>query len=89
MRSQYLDDLSSNIGVYTLAVGTTKEHLEIPPISVDRLSLSLLPPPRQISLADPVQERHHHSFVAFLWLECRAPFPSPELVAAAVSRQLS
>jgi hypothetical protein len=85
IKLQYLNDLSGIISVHTLAVGTTKEHLEIPPVLVDRFPLSLLPPLCEIILADLVKERHYHPFVIVLWLECRPPIPPHELVAAPVS----
>jgi hypothetical protein len=89
IKLQYLDNLSGIISVDTLAVSTTKEHLKIPPILVNRFPLFLLPPLRYISLTDPVKKKHYHPFVTVLWLECRPLFPSLKLVATPVSCQLN
>jgi hypothetical protein len=52
----YLNDLVRIIRIYKGAINPTIEHLEIPPVLIDRLSLPLLSLLRQIGLADPVKE---------------------------------
>lgn len=52
----YLNDLVRIIRIYKGAIKPTIEHLKIPPVLINRLSLPLLSLLRQICLADPMEK---------------------------------
>ena len=55
----YLDDLMSIICVHIIAIQSAVEHLEIPPVRVERPYPPLLPLLPQIVRINPVEEGHH------------------------------
>jgi hypothetical protein len=63
---KYLNDFVCIICVYERTINTAIEHLEIPLVLIERLSLSLLLLLRQISLTDPVEEQHYPPFSTIL-----------------------
>jgi hypothetical protein len=71
----YLDDLVSIIRVHVLAIHSAVEHLEIPPVCVERPQLPLLPPLGQVVPTDPVEEQHHLPLAAILLENSGTPIP--------------
>ena len=55
----YLNDLMSIICVYIIAIQSAVEHLEIPPVRIERPYPPLLPLLPQIVRINPVEEGHH------------------------------
>jgi hypothetical protein len=83
--SKYLDNLVYIIRVYKRTINTTIEHLEIPLVLIERLSLPLLPLLRQISLTDLVEERHHPPFSTILCEDSCTPIPCITKVTVSIS----
>lgn len=71
----YLDDLVSIIRVHVFAIHSAVEHLEIPPVCVERPFLPPLPPLCQGGLTDPVEEQHHLPLAAILLENSGTPIP--------------
>jgi hypothetical protein len=65
-------------------INSTIEHLELPPILIDGLSLPLLPPRRQISLTNLVEERHHPPLVPVRFKDSYTPMPYTTMVTVSI-----
>ena len=80
----YLNDLVSIVLVHIDAIYPPIEHLEISPVLVDSLSLSILPLLRQISLTNPVEEGHHPPLMAILFEDGYTPMPQMTILTISV-----
>jgi hypothetical protein len=84
-RLKYLNNLVCIIRVHKGTINSAIEHLEIPPVLIDRLSLPLLPFLRHIILIDPVEERHYPPLVTILLEDSCTPKPYITMVTISVS----
>jgi hypothetical protein len=83
--SKYLNDLSYIIRVYKGTINSAIEHLEIPPVLINRLSLPLLPFLCYIILTDPVEERHYPPLITILLEDSCTLKPYIMMVTVSVS----
>jgi hypothetical protein len=81
----YLDDLVCIVRVHERAINTAIEHLEIPPVLIERLPLPLLLLLRQVGLTDPVEEQHHPLVSTILSEDSCTPIHCITMVTVSVS----
>lgn len=79
-----LDDL-----LHKFPVDPTVEHLEIPPVPVNRLPLAQLPLLRNIHLAYPVKEQHRKAFVAIFLTDRDEPVAGTCAITVSATCQLT